>query len=194
MTATTPKTVAARILLAIGFYSPTRTAAASTCRTLVQIMADDAITPASAAQKTASKIPHTAIHIHRGGHLEPYVEPMYPIMIDEQLAFQKRSAPDSLKDETPTPTTPRDESSPRVTTTPNCRRGNIVTSPVTLGGVGQLPPCISHPDGVPSPPPLSGSSVWRERSRARLSRYGKDVDSIDNREPMHAGLNSARAS
>jgi hypothetical protein len=119
---------------------------------------------------------------------------MYPIMIDEQLAFQKRSAPASLKDETPTPTTPRDESSPRVTTTPNCRRGIIVTSPVTVGGVGQLPPCISHPDGVPSPPPLSGSSVWRERSRARLSRYGKDVDSIDNREPMHAGLNSARAS
>lgn len=29
---------------------------------------------------------------------------MHPIMIDEQLAFQKRSAPDSLKEETPTPT------------------------------------------------------------------------------------------
>ncbi|MGM5068978.1 hypothetical protein EU244_029525 [Rhodococcus qingshengii] len=81
-------------------------------------MADDAITPASVAQNTASKIPHAAVHIHRGGHFEPYVEPIFPIMIDEQLAFQKRSAPDSLKDETPHQP-PRDESSPRVTTTPN---------------------------------------------------------------------------
>lgn len=88
-----PETVAARILLKIGLYSPARTAGAITCPTLVQIMDDDAVTPASVARKTASKIPHATLHIHHGGHFDPYVEPMFPLVIDEQLAFLKTAVP-----------------------------------------------------------------------------------------------------
>ncbi|WP_213576590.1 alpha/beta hydrolase [Rhodococcus sp. USK13] len=87
------ETVAARILLKIGLYSPGRTAGAISCPTLVQIMADDAVTPASVAQKTASRIPHATVHVHRGGHFDPYVEPMFPIVIDEQLSFLKTAVP-----------------------------------------------------------------------------------------------------
>ncbi|MEE2033680.1 alpha/beta fold hydrolase, partial [Rhodococcus chondri] len=57
-----PETVAARILLRIAFYSPGRTAAAIRCPALIHIMADDAVTPASVAIKTALKIPDATVH------------------------------------------------------------------------------------------------------------------------------------
>jgi fermentation-respiration switch protein FrsA (DUF1100 family) len=88
-----PETVAARILLKIGLYSPGRTAGAITCPTLIQIMTDDAVTPASVAQKAASKIPDATVHLHRGGHFDPYVEPMFPDVVDEQLAFLEKVVP-----------------------------------------------------------------------------------------------------
>ncbi|MGB7235387.1 MAG: alpha/beta hydrolase [Rhodococcus sp. (in: high G+C Gram-positive bacteria)] len=88
-----PETVAARILLRIGLYSPGRTAGAITCPTLVQIMSNDAVTPASVAQKTAAKIPHVTVRFHRGGHFDPYVEPLFPIVIEEQLSFLKTAVP-----------------------------------------------------------------------------------------------------
>ena len=88
-----PESVAARILLKIGLYSPGRTAAAITCPTLVQIMSDDAVTPASVAEKAASKIPHATVHVHRGGHFDPYVDPLFPTVVDEQLSFLKTAVP-----------------------------------------------------------------------------------------------------
>ena len=87
------ETVAARILLRIGLYSPGRAAARISCPALIQIMSDDAVTPASAAIKTALKIPGATVHIHRGGHFDPYVEPMFPTIVREQLAFLDTAIP-----------------------------------------------------------------------------------------------------
>lgn len=87
------ETVAARILLRIGLYSPGRTAAAIQCPTLIQIMEDDAVTPAAVAIKTARKIPDATVHIHQGGHFDPYTEPKFPIIVDEQLSFLRRTVP-----------------------------------------------------------------------------------------------------
>ncbi|MDJ0392409.1 hypothetical protein QMK17_03560 [Rhodococcus sp. G-MC3] len=72
-----PGTVAARILLRIGLYSNGRTAGSISCPTLVQIMADNAVTPASVAIKAALQIKESSVHIHKGGHFDPYVEPCF---------------------------------------------------------------------------------------------------------------------
>ncbi|MCC8927018.1 MULTISPECIES: alpha/beta hydrolase [Nocardiaceae] len=88
-----PENVAARILLRIGLYSPGRTAGAIRCPAVVQIMSGDAVTPASVALKAASKIPGVTVHIHPGGHFDPYVEPMFPTVIEEQLAFLRTAVP-----------------------------------------------------------------------------------------------------
>ncbi|OZE34799.1 MULTISPECIES: alpha/beta hydrolase [unclassified Rhodococcus (in: high G+C Gram-positive bacteria)] len=88
-----PETVAARILLRIGLYSPGRTASKITCPVLVQIMSEDAITPAAVCQKVARRIPDATVHIHKGGHFDPYVQPLFPTIIEEQLAFLKRVVP-----------------------------------------------------------------------------------------------------
>jgi pimeloyl-ACP methyl ester carboxylesterase len=87
------ETVAARILLVIGLYSPGRTAAKIACPTMIQIMADDAVTPASVAQKVAAKVPHATVRIHRGGHFDPYVEPLFSAIVAEQLAFLRLAVP-----------------------------------------------------------------------------------------------------
>jgi len=74
-------------------YSPGRTAGAIRCPAVVQIMSGDAVTPASVALKAASKIPGVTVHIHPGGHFDPYVEPMFPTVIEEQLAFLRTAVP-----------------------------------------------------------------------------------------------------
>jgi len=43
--------------------------------------------------KAASKIPGVTVHIHPGGHFDPYVEPMFPTVIEEQLAFLRTAVP-----------------------------------------------------------------------------------------------------
>lgn len=88
-----PETVAARILVRIGLYSPARTAAKISCPTLVQIMSEDAVTPARVALRTALKIPDATIHVHKGGHFSPYVEPLFTNIIGEQLTFLKNVVP-----------------------------------------------------------------------------------------------------
>lgn len=88
-----PETVAARILARIGFYSPGRTANRISCPALVQIMTGDAVTPAVAAVAVALKIPRVTIRMHGGGHFDPYVEPMFPTVIAEQLEFLAKHVP-----------------------------------------------------------------------------------------------------
>lgn len=88
-----PQTVAARILLHIGLYSPGRKASSIRCPTLFQIMSEDAVTPASVARKTADKVPNATVHVHPGGHFDPYVEPLFPIIVEEQLAFLGKVVP-----------------------------------------------------------------------------------------------------
>nr|WP_329955324.1 alpha/beta hydrolase [Rhodococcus fascians] len=88
-----PETVAARILLRIGLYSPGKTASNITCPVLMQIMSEDVVTPAYVTVKIAAKIPDATVHIHKGGHFDPYVQPLFPIIIEEQLKFLKRTVP-----------------------------------------------------------------------------------------------------
>lgn len=88
-----PETVAARVLLRIGLYSPGRTASSIRCPVLMQIMSEDAVTPADVAKRVAGKIPDVTVHVHEGGHFDPYVQPLFPTIIDEQLAFLTRTVP-----------------------------------------------------------------------------------------------------
>lgn len=88
-----PETVAARILLRIWRYSPKRSAASITCPALVQIMTDDAVTPAATAKRAAQKIPGATVRIHTGGHFDPYVAPQFPVVVSEQLAFLNLHVP-----------------------------------------------------------------------------------------------------
>ncbi|QII08309.1 alpha/beta fold hydrolase [Rhodococcoides fascians A25f] len=88
-----PETVAARVLLRIGLYSPGKTASNIACPVLMQIMSEDAVTPAAVAEKVARTISDVTVHIHEGGHFDPYVQPLFPIIVEEQLEFLKKTVP-----------------------------------------------------------------------------------------------------
>ena len=88
-----PETVAARILALIGFYSPARTAGNVSCPALFQVMSNDAVTPTNVALRTADKVRRATVHIHEGGHFDPYVEPLFSEIIKEQLAFPRKEVP-----------------------------------------------------------------------------------------------------
>jgi pimeloyl-ACP methyl ester carboxylesterase len=82
-----PQTVAARIALAVGTYSPQRWAAGVACPALVQIVTDDAITPRKVAEAAAAKMPHSTTKVYPGGHFDPYVDPLFEKVIADQLDF-----------------------------------------------------------------------------------------------------------
>ncbi|MGJ4171009.1 hypothetical protein [Corynebacterium jeikeium] len=77
----------------IGFYSPARTVGNVSCPALLQVMSNDAATPTNVAFKAAGKVQRATIHIHEGGHFNPYVEPLPSVTIEEQLAFLRKEAP-----------------------------------------------------------------------------------------------------
>ncbi|MEG9227347.1 alpha/beta hydrolase [Aeromicrobium sp. Sec7.5] len=88
-----PQTVAARIVLRIGLYSPGRSAAKVACPALVQIVEDDAVTPRRVAERTARKMRHATVHLYPGGHFDPYVEPLFSRVIADQIAFLQTHVP-----------------------------------------------------------------------------------------------------
>jgi fermentation-respiration switch protein FrsA (DUF1100 family) len=90
---TYPRTVAARIALRIGFYSPRRWARNITCPALVQIVAQDAITPQRVAERTAARMRDATVRVYEGGHFDPYVEPLFGSVVADQLAFLRRHVP-----------------------------------------------------------------------------------------------------
>ncbi|MFF9162185.1 alpha/beta fold hydrolase [Streptomyces longwoodensis] len=90
---TYPRTVAARIALKIGFYSPQRWARNITCPALVQIVAQDAITPKRVAERAAGKMRHSTVRVYEGGHFDPYVEPLFGTVIADQIEFLHRHVP-----------------------------------------------------------------------------------------------------
>lgn len=85
-----PHTVAARIGVSIGAYSPRRWASRVSCPALVQIVSDDAITPRRVAEAAASKIPHSTVRIYEGGHFDPYVNPLFESVVADQIEFLRR--------------------------------------------------------------------------------------------------------
>ena len=42
---------------------------------LFRVMSNDAVTPTNVALKAAGKVRPATVHIHEGGHFDPYVEP-----------------------------------------------------------------------------------------------------------------------
>lgn len=88
-----PRTVAARIVLKIGLYSPKRWARGVTCPALVQIVEDDAVTPPHVAEATAARMAEPTVHVYSGGHFDPYVEPLFTTVITDQLAFLREHVP-----------------------------------------------------------------------------------------------------
>ncbi len=88
-----PQTVAARIVLKIGLYSPGRSAGKVSCPALVQIVEDDAVTPRHVAERTARKMRHPTVHTYPGGHFDPYVEPLFSRVIADQIAFLQTHVP-----------------------------------------------------------------------------------------------------
>ncbi|MFI8201292.1 alpha/beta hydrolase [Streptomyces sp. NPDC085937] len=88
-----PHTVAARIALKIGLYSPRRWADDIECPVLVQIVAQDAITPRRVAERAAGKMRHSTVRVYEGGHFDPYVEPLFDTVIADQITFLHRHVP-----------------------------------------------------------------------------------------------------
>lgn len=90
-----PATVAARIALKIGFYSPRRWAGSIECPVLVQIVAQDTITPRRVAESAAARIPNSIVRMYDGGHFDPYVEPLFSTVVADQVEFLHRHVPRS---------------------------------------------------------------------------------------------------
>jgi fermentation-respiration switch protein FrsA (DUF1100 family) len=88
-----PVTVAARIVLKIGFYSPRRWASGVRCPALVQIADMDAVTPRHVAEDTAARMVEPTVRIYSGDHFDPYVEPLFTTVIADQLAFLRQHVP-----------------------------------------------------------------------------------------------------
>ncbi len=88
-----PTTVAARIVLKIGLYSPKRWAAGVRCPALVQIVDADAITPRRVAEETAARMAAPTVHVYPGGHFDPYIEPLFTSVIADQLSFLRDHVP-----------------------------------------------------------------------------------------------------
>jgi fermentation-respiration switch protein FrsA (DUF1100 family) len=92
-----PRTVAARIVLKIGLYSPKRWARGVTCPALIQIADQDAVTPRRVAEATAARMAAPTVRVYSGGHFDPYVEPLFAKVIADQLAFLAEHVPTNEK-------------------------------------------------------------------------------------------------
>ena len=88
-----PSYVAARILLKIGLYSPTRHADRVNCPALVQIAAHDVVTPHRVAERAAARMPQSTVRLYDCGHFDPYVEPHFDQVVSDQLAFLRAHVP-----------------------------------------------------------------------------------------------------
>lgn len=88
-----PVTVAARIVLKIGLYSPKRWAAGIQCPALIQIADKDAVTPRHVAEAAAARMAKPTVRVYSGGHFDPYVEPLFTSVFADQLAFLRQHVP-----------------------------------------------------------------------------------------------------
>lgn len=79
--------VAARIGLRVPTYRPIRSASRVRCPLLVQAGRHDDLTPASAAEQLAERAPNGRFSLLETGHFEPYFDPWFDRVVDEQVAF-----------------------------------------------------------------------------------------------------------
>lgn len=88
-----PKTVAARIVTRIGFYSPGRRAGAVKCPALIQIARADAVIRAAAARRAAARMTAATVREYDLGHFDWYVDPAFPTVVADQLTCLKSAVP-----------------------------------------------------------------------------------------------------
>lgn len=88
-----PITVAARIVLRIGLYSPGRHARAVTCPALIQVAGEDDLTPPAPARRAAARMPRATSKTYPGQHFAVYVEPLFDTVVADQLRFLREVAP-----------------------------------------------------------------------------------------------------
>jgi pimeloyl-ACP methyl ester carboxylesterase len=85
--------VAARVLLQMPRYSPGRNAHRISAPTLVQAGQRDELTPPPASRKVARRIPDAEFKLYPCGHFDPYLEPYFPGVVSDQLAFLAAHVP-----------------------------------------------------------------------------------------------------
>lgn len=93
-----PITVAARIALRIGLYSPIRRAASVRCPALIQVADADTITPAAVARTAAARMPRGVLKSYPGHHFDVYVEPLFDTVVGDQLEFLQAVVPAERRD------------------------------------------------------------------------------------------------
>lgn len=85
--------VAARVSLAMPFYSPGRAVRGLRCPVLVQVATGDVVTPPGAARKVAGRIRDVRLLEYAGGHFDPYVPPLFEQVAADQVAFLAETVP-----------------------------------------------------------------------------------------------------
>ena len=83
----------ARFFLSIGLFSPLRMAHKVTCPALVVAGKQDSLSPLSAVEKTAKRMPKGEFVAMACNHFEPYVGEHFETNVQHQLAFLERVAP-----------------------------------------------------------------------------------------------------
>lgn len=81
------ETVAARIFLSVGTYSPGQYAAQLTIPWLVQVAANDLTTPVGQCFKAAVKTPKSQLIMYPCGHFDMYVNPQFELTVNDQIRF-----------------------------------------------------------------------------------------------------------
>ncbi|MEW6077433.1 MAG: alpha/beta fold hydrolase [Thermodesulfobacteriota bacterium] len=84
------ETVAARIFLSLGSYSPGKLAAKIQVPVLIQVALKDATTPSKPTIKAAKQAPKGKLITYDRGHFDVYVEPDFKQTIKDQLIFLKK--------------------------------------------------------------------------------------------------------
>ena len=82
-----PNQAAARIVLRVGTYRPTRKAARVRCPILFTVGEDDVITPPDLAAKAAAKAPRSELRSYPGGHFDLYVGEGFERVIGDETEF-----------------------------------------------------------------------------------------------------------
>lgn len=62
----------------------------ASCPALFRVMPNDAVTPTNVTLRAAGKVRRATAHFHEGVHFDPYVEPLFSEIIEEQLAFLRK--------------------------------------------------------------------------------------------------------
>lgn len=87
---TVNETVAARVFLSVGRYSPDKFASKLRMPLLVQVAMNDITTPPKPAITAAKKAPKGELITYELGHFDVYVDPEFETTVGDQLEFLKR--------------------------------------------------------------------------------------------------------